>query len=118
MASRGEALWLLGKWLTTEDGLMAYTIEQFSQEAHHILAADPGPEGRKKVGELVSRACTIRISWQSTCPMTAPTARSFTRIRNSVSVFSVTSFTARRKACRTTTGRPGRFTARPSARRS
>ena len=37
---------------------MAYTIEQFSQEAHRILAADPGPEGRKKIGELVSRACT------------------------------------------------------------
>ena len=37
---------------------MAYTIEQFSEEAHRILAADPGPEGRKKICELVSRACT------------------------------------------------------------
>ena len=37
---------------------MAYTLEQFSTEAHRILAADPGPEGRKKVCELVSRACT------------------------------------------------------------
>jgi len=37
---------------------MAYTIEQFSQDAHRILAADPGPVGRKKVCELVSRACT------------------------------------------------------------
>ena len=27
-------------------------------EAHRILAADPGPEGRKKICELVSRACT------------------------------------------------------------
>jgi len=39
---------------------MAYTLEQFSQDAHRILAADPGPEGRKKVGELVSRACADR----------------------------------------------------------
>ena len=37
---------------------MAFTLEQFSQAAHRILAADPGPEGRKKIGELVSRACT------------------------------------------------------------
>ena len=37
---------------------MAYTLEQFSTEAHRILATDPGPEGRKKVCELVSRACT------------------------------------------------------------
>jgi len=37
---------------------MAYTLEQFSADAHQILKADPGPEGRKKVCELVSRACT------------------------------------------------------------
>ena len=37
---------------------MAYTLEQMSKEMHDILAADPGPEGRKKVCELVSRACT------------------------------------------------------------
>ena len=37
---------------------MAYTLEQFSADCHRILAADPGPEGRKKVCELVSRACT------------------------------------------------------------
>src|SRR6187549_3257437 len=41
-----------------EESLMAYTIEQFSEEAHRILAADPGPGGRKKICELVSRACT------------------------------------------------------------
>ena len=37
---------------------MAFTLEQFATEAHKILAADPGPEGRKKICELVSRACT------------------------------------------------------------
>src|SRR4029077_15885226 len=36
--------------------LMAYTLEQFSRDCHRILATDPGPEGRKKVCELVSRA--------------------------------------------------------------
>jgi hypothetical protein len=37
---------------------MAYTLEQFSEECHRVLAADPGPEGRRQVCELVSRACT------------------------------------------------------------
>ena len=37
---------------------MAYTLEQFSAEAHRILTANPGPDGRKQVCELVSRACT------------------------------------------------------------
>jgi len=37
---------------------VAYTLEQFSVDCHRILAADPGPEGRKKVCELVQRACT------------------------------------------------------------
>jgi len=37
---------------------MAYTLEQFSADCHRILAADPGPEGRKKVCELVKKACT------------------------------------------------------------
>src|SRR4051794_2563414 len=37
---------------------MAFTLDEFSTEAHRILAADPGPEGRKKICELVSRACT------------------------------------------------------------
>src|SRR5262249_8666023 len=36
---------------------MAYTIEQFSVDCHRILAADPGPEGRKKVCEMVKKAC-------------------------------------------------------------
>ena len=36
---------------------MAYTIEQFSADCHRILAADPGPEGRKKVCEMVKKAC-------------------------------------------------------------
>jgi predicted metal-dependent enzyme (double-stranded beta helix superfamily) len=37
---------------------MAYTLEQFAADCHRILAADPGPEGRKKVCELVQKACT------------------------------------------------------------
>jgi predicted metal-dependent enzyme (double-stranded beta helix superfamily) len=37
---------------------MAYTLEQFSTDCHRILAADPGPEGRKKVCALVQKACT------------------------------------------------------------
>lgn len=37
---------------------MAYTLEQFSTDCHRILAADPGPEGRKKVCTLVQKACT------------------------------------------------------------
>jgi hypothetical protein len=37
---------------------MAYTIQQFSADCHRILAAEPGPEGRKKVCALVQKACT------------------------------------------------------------
>jgi len=37
---------------------MGYTIEQFSADCHQILAADPGPDGRKKVCTLVQKACT------------------------------------------------------------
>jgi hypothetical protein len=36
---------------------MAYTLDQFSADCHRILAADPGPEGRKKVCALVQKAC-------------------------------------------------------------
>lgn len=37
---------------------MAFTLQEFSAEAHRILAADAGPEGRKQIAELVKRACT------------------------------------------------------------
>ncbi len=37
---------------------MGYTIEQFSADCHRVLAADPGPQGRKQVCELVQKACT------------------------------------------------------------
>ena len=37
---------------------MAFTLEEFSVEARRILAANPGPDGRGKICELVSRACT------------------------------------------------------------
>ena len=36
---------------------MGYTLEQFSADCHRALATNPGPEGRKKVCELVQRAC-------------------------------------------------------------
>jgi hypothetical protein len=37
---------------------MPFTLEEFSIEARRILAANPGPDGRRKICELVSRACT------------------------------------------------------------
>jgi hypothetical protein len=37
---------------------MGYTLEQFSADCHSALAAEPGPEGRKKVCEFVKKACT------------------------------------------------------------
>src|SRR5258708_7643840 len=37
--------------------LMGYTLEQFSADCHRILAADPGPQGRKQVCALVQKAC-------------------------------------------------------------
>ena len=36
---------------------MAYTLEQFSADCHRLLAAEPGPEGRKKICALVQKAC-------------------------------------------------------------
>ena len=75
---------------------MAFTLEQFATEAHKILAADPGPEGRKKICELVSRACTDPDFVANTCRMTAPTGKFFTRIRSSVFASWVMSITARR----------------------
>ena len=36
---------------------MAYTLEQFAAECHRVLAADPGPAGRKQVCGLVQKAC-------------------------------------------------------------
>jgi hypothetical protein len=36
---------------------MGYSLEEMSTEMHRIIAADPGPEGRKKVCALVQKAC-------------------------------------------------------------
>jgi predicted metal-dependent enzyme (double-stranded beta helix superfamily) len=36
---------------------MAYSIEEMSAEMHRIIAADPGPDGRKEVCALVQKAC-------------------------------------------------------------
>ena len=36
---------------------MSYTLEQFSADCHNALAASPGPDGRKKVCDLVKKAC-------------------------------------------------------------
>jgi hypothetical protein len=37
---------------------MAYSIEEMASEMHRIIAADPSPEGRKEVCELVRKACS------------------------------------------------------------
>jgi hypothetical protein len=37
---------------------MSYTLEEMSAELHRIIAADPGPEGRKKVCAAVQKACS------------------------------------------------------------
>jgi len=37
---------------------MTYTLQQFSADCHRVLAANPGPEGRKQVCALVQKACT------------------------------------------------------------
>ncbi len=34
---------------------MGYTLEKFASECHDILAADPGPKGREKVRDLLSK---------------------------------------------------------------
>jgi hypothetical protein len=36
---------------------MGYTLEQFADKLHRILAAEPGPEGRKKASEVVAEMC-------------------------------------------------------------
>ena len=37
---------------------MSYTLEEFANDCHAALAADPGPAGREKVRQYVARACT------------------------------------------------------------
>ena len=36
---------------------MSLTLEQFAAECHRVLAANPGPQGRKQVCALVEEAC-------------------------------------------------------------
>ena len=36
---------------------MSLTLEEFAAECHRVLAANPGPEGRKQVCALVEEAC-------------------------------------------------------------
>ncbi|MBV8888604.1 MAG: hypothetical protein JO305_02940 [Alphaproteobacteria bacterium] len=36
---------------------MVHTLDEFSAACHRILAADPGPEGRKQVCSLVQEVC-------------------------------------------------------------
>ena len=36
---------------------MSYTLEQFANDCHEALQADPGPAGREKVREYVAKAC-------------------------------------------------------------
>ena len=35
---------------------MSYTLEQFAKDAHDAIAADPGPKGREKVRQCLSKA--------------------------------------------------------------
>jgi predicted metal-dependent enzyme (double-stranded beta helix superfamily) len=51
---------------------MSYTIEQMSDEMHRIIAADPGPEGRKKVCELVQKACADKDFVAEHLPVDGP----------------------------------------------
>ena len=51
---------------------MGYTLEQFSADCHRILAADPGPEGRKKVCALVQKACADETFVKQHLPDNAP----------------------------------------------
>lgn len=37
---------------------MSYTLEQLARDCHDALKTDPGPAGREKVRQCVSRACT------------------------------------------------------------
>jgi hypothetical protein len=37
---------------------VAFTLDDFAADARRILTDNPGPDGRRKVCELVSRACT------------------------------------------------------------
>src|SRR5580704_5596212 len=37
---------------------MGYSLDEMAGEMHRIIAADPGPEGRKKVCALVQKACS------------------------------------------------------------
>lgn len=36
---------------------MSYSLEQFANDCHQALIADPGPNGRESVRQFVSRAC-------------------------------------------------------------
>lgn len=37
---------------------MSYSLEAFAADCHNALTEDPGPAGREKVRQCVSRACT------------------------------------------------------------
>src|SRR6267142_3053064 len=52
--------------------LMGYTLEQFSADCHRVLAAEPGPEGRKKVCALVQKACADEAFVRQHLPENAP----------------------------------------------
>ena len=51
---------------------MGYTLEQFSADCHRVLAADPGPEGRKQVCALVQKACADAVFVRQHLPDDAP----------------------------------------------
>ena len=98
---------------------MAFTLEEFSTEAHRILAADPGPEGRKKICELVSRACTDPEFVAKHLPDDGPERKIL--YEDPELGFCILGHVNQRRqgepAARSR-ARPGRSTARPRARRS
>ena len=51
---------------------MGYTLEQLSATCHDILAADRGPEGRKKVCEVIKEVLTDQSFAQTYLPADGP----------------------------------------------
>ena len=91
---------------------MSYTIEQMSDEMHRIIAAEPGPEGRKKVCALVQKACADQDFVAKHLPEDGPERKILYEDPNSSSASSRMSIMAPKRARRTITARPGRSMAR------
>jgi hypothetical protein len=51
---------------------MEHTLDKFAAELHRILAADPGPEGRKQVCKVVQEMCLDKAFVSKYMPDNAP----------------------------------------------